>query len=95
MPESEPTAHCSYQGCSRDVHGDTGLCIFHAPADKKDPQEFRNALAKQIIDWRNAKATTWNFRGWVFVDGKNLKTTSLYRINRNTICSARLCFRLK
>jgi hypothetical protein len=61
-------AHCSYQGCTRPVHSGTGLCIFHAPADKKAPQEFRNALAAQIRTWRNEKATMWDFRGWVLVD---------------------------
>jgi hypothetical protein len=51
------------------VHAGTGQCIFHAPADKKDPQEFRNALAAQIRQWRQPpKASVWDFSGWVFVD---------------------------
>jgi uncharacterized protein YjbI with pentapeptide repeats len=69
MSESESPAHCSYEGCTRPVHGGTSLCIFHAPADKKAPQEFRNALAAQIREWRKPpKAKVWDFRGWVFVD---------------------------
>jgi uncharacterized protein YjbI with pentapeptide repeats len=68
MSESESPAHCSYQGCTRPVHGDTGLCIFHAPADKKDPQEFRNALARQTMEWQDEKAEKWDFSGWVFVE---------------------------
>ncbi|MCX6601588.1 MAG: pentapeptide repeat-containing protein [bacterium] len=68
MSEPESPAQCSYEGCPRPVHGDTDKCIFHAPADKKDPQEFRNALACQIREWRNEKVTAWDFRGCVFVD---------------------------
>jgi len=62
---------CSYKGCTREVHSDpnfpeTDKCIFHAP--EKDPQEFRNALAKQIREWRRVKANVWDFSDFVFVD---------------------------
>jgi uncharacterized protein YjbI with pentapeptide repeats len=65
---AESSEKCTYGGCSRPVHAGTDKCIFHAPADKKNPQEFRNALAAQIRKWRNMKASLWSFRGWVFVD---------------------------
>ena len=58
---------CSYEGCERPVYNkDEGKCIFHC--EKKDPQQFRNALAKQIRQWRKKKAWKWDFGGWVFVD---------------------------
>ena len=66
---STPT--CAYDGCGRPVYqpwnvGRKPLCIFHC--EEKDAQEFRNALARQIREWRNTETQEWDFRGWVFVD---------------------------
>ncbi|MBU1936724.1 pentapeptide repeat-containing protein [bacterium] len=70
-----PEQTCSYEGCTRPVHNeDEGKCIFHC--EKKDPQEFRNALAQQIREWRRLKPTAWSFVGFVFVNvsEQNLRT---------------------
>lgn len=60
------TPQCSYKDCKHPVYRGGTECIFHA--QEKDPQEFRNALAAQIRQWRNERAKTWDFRRWVFVD---------------------------
>jgi hypothetical protein len=58
---------CCYERCTRPIHNaNEGKCIFHAK--EKDPQELRNALARQIRQWRKEKTRAWDFRGWVFVD---------------------------
>ncbi len=64
------THKCQYDGCDRPIYQNpnfpTRKCIFHC--EEKDPQEFRNALARQIREWRSAKAKKWDFSGWMFVD---------------------------
>ena len=71
---------CSYEGCTRPIHNtDEGKCIFHC--EKKDPQEFRNALARQIRQWRKERATEWDFGGWVFVDTEPEHKSLWYRYN--------------
>jgi uncharacterized protein YjbI with pentapeptide repeats len=66
---------CTYKGCYRWGYGGSDKCIFHA--EKKDPQEFRNALAAQIRQWRSEKAERWDFSGWVFVDAPRPKSNVL------------------
>ncbi|MBU0508904.1 pentapeptide repeat-containing protein [bacterium] len=78
MPEKK----CSYEGCGRDVYRGGDKCIFHC--EEKDPQEFRNELARQIRQWRNKGAGEWNFREWVFVDRQwepNLFGRAVFPVN--------------
>ena len=71
---NEPAKTCSYPGCGRAVYRSlgptvypvTGKCIFHA--EEKDPQEFRNALARLIREWRKTKAEIWDFTRFIFTD---------------------------
>ncbi len=85
-------SQCSYEGCEREIYSDhkfpiTGKCIFHADADKKDPQAFRDALAKQIRQWRRTKANVWDFSDVAFADieRKDKRGISFFNLFRRAV----------
>lgn len=79
---SAPT--CAHEGCTRPIYQNPAYsvmdkCIFHC--EGKDPQEFRDALARQIREWRNTKAPMWDFSRWVIVDIERNRRNSGRRSN--------------
>ncbi|MDD5088597.1 MAG: pentapeptide repeat-containing protein [bacterium] len=74
---------CSYESCGRPIYQNpaypqTSKCIFHC--GKKDPQEFRDALASLIKSMRLSEIEVWDFSQFLFVD--RAKKGNLFRAAR-------------
>jgi len=66
---TEGQRSCAYEGCDRIPHktSSDGHCIFHAKAEDKTVEDFRQALYKYLVKLERAKHVAYDFVGFIFV----------------------------
>ncbi len=71
MTEGQPS--CAYEGCDRVPHktSSDGHCIFHAKAEDKTVEDFRQALKKYLSKLKQAKDAVYDFVGFIFAGDIN------------------------
>jgi len=68
--EENNPAKCSI--CGRSTHKKSEYCIFHASAEEKTEEEFKNAL-KQFIEEIELKNIVYDFMGFVFIGNNDFR----------------------
>ena len=58
--------------CGRPTHKESKYCIFHAGAEEKTEEEFKNAL-KQFIEEIKLKNIVYDFMGFVFIGNNDFR----------------------
>lgn len=58
--------------CVRPTHKESKYCIFHAGAEEKTEEEFKNAL-KQFIEEIKLKNIVYDFMGFVFIGNNDFR----------------------
>jgi len=68
--EKNNTSKCPI--CGRPTHKDSKFCIFHAGAEEKTEEEFKNALKEYIQEIKEGDKD-YNFKRFIFVEDINFK----------------------
>jgi len=72
---TEGQRSCAYEDCDRAPHktSSDGHCIFHAKAEDKTVEDFRQALEKYLNELKEAKDAVYDFVGFIFAGDIDLK----------------------
>jgi len=75
MTKGQPS--CAYEGCDRVPHktSSDGHCIFHAKAEDKTVEDFRQALEKYLGKLKEGKDAVYDFVGFIFPGHTAFKET--------------------
>ena len=74
---------CQIGYCDRLTHKESKYCIFHASAEEKTEEEFKEALKKYIEEIKKSKKGEYNFSHFIFLGGINFKEEFKVSIFKN------------
>ena len=72
--------------CGKPTHKESKYCIFHASAEEKTEEEFKNALKEYIQEIKEGDKD-YNFKEFIFVGSANFKKDLNIAVFKNAVFS--------